>query len=87
MSERNMSASEVVSDLRAEVEATTGLTISAGIAPNTMLAKVSISFSFKSIFYCTRTPLMSADSRSALIRTSRTDNSNSLSKELQFGIS
>jgi DNA polymerase kappa len=40
MTENNMTAAEVVSQLRAEVEATTGLTISAGIAPNTMLAKV-----------------------------------------------
>jgi DNA polymerase kappa len=40
--ERNgMSADEVVSQLRAAVEEKTGLTISAGIAPNKMLAKVS----------------------------------------------
>jgi nucleotidyltransferase/DNA polymerase involved in DNA repair len=40
--ERNgMSAAEVVSQLRAAVEEKTGLTISAGIAPNKMLAKVS----------------------------------------------
>jgi nucleotidyltransferase/DNA polymerase involved in DNA repair len=37
-----MSAGEVVSQLRAGVEEKTGLTISAGIAPNKMLAKVSI---------------------------------------------
>lgn len=36
-----MSASAVVSQLRAEVEEKTGLTISAGIAPNRMLAKVN----------------------------------------------
>jgi nucleotidyltransferase/DNA polymerase involved in DNA repair len=36
-----MSAGEVVSQLRAGVEEKTGLTISAGIAPNKMLAKVS----------------------------------------------
>jgi hypothetical protein len=40
MSSYNMTAAEVVSKLRAEVEARTGLTISAGIAPNTMLAKI-----------------------------------------------
>ena len=37
-----MSAGEVVSQLRAGVEEKTGLTISAGIAPNKMLAKVSL---------------------------------------------
>lgn len=35
-----MSAGDVVSQLRAGVEDKTGLTISAGIAPNKMLAKV-----------------------------------------------
>lgn len=35
-----MSAGDVVSQLRAGVEEKTGLTISAGIAPNKMLAKV-----------------------------------------------
>lgn len=35
-----MTALEAVEKLRAEVEAATGLTISAGIAPNRMLAKV-----------------------------------------------
>lgn len=40
MATHEMTASEVVSHLRAEVEARTGLTISAGIAPNTMLAKI-----------------------------------------------
>lgn len=41
MQTNGMSASEVVSQLRAAVEEKTGLTISAGIAPNKMLAKVS----------------------------------------------
>lgn len=40
MAAHEMTASEVVSHLRAEVESRTGLTISAGIAPNTMLAKI-----------------------------------------------
>ncbi|OCF41902.1 DNA polymerase kappa subunit [Kwoniella heveanensis CBS 569] len=40
MSIHNMTATEVVSQLRAEVEAKTQLTISAGIAPNRMLAKI-----------------------------------------------
>lgn len=40
MSSHNMSAGEVVAQLRAEVEAKTGMTMSAGIAPNRMLAKV-----------------------------------------------
>ncbi|WVF71330.1 hypothetical protein IAT40_006133 [Kwoniella sp. CBS 6097] len=40
MSTHNMTATEVVSQLRAEVEAKTQLTISAGIAPNRMLAKI-----------------------------------------------
>jgi DNA polymerase kappa len=40
MSSHNLTAMEVVEHLRAEVEANTGLTISAGIAPNRMLAKV-----------------------------------------------
>lgn len=40
MQANGMSAETVVSQLRAEVETTTGLTISAGIAPNRMLAKV-----------------------------------------------
>lgn len=35
-----MTALEAVERLRAEVEEATGLTISAGIAPNRMLAKV-----------------------------------------------
>lgn len=35
----DMTPEEVVSQLRAEVEAKTDLTISAGIAPNKMLAK------------------------------------------------
>lgn len=43
MSEHDMSAGDVVSQLRKEVEEATGLTISAGIAPNRMLAKVSAS--------------------------------------------
>jgi DNA polymerase kappa len=42
MISHNMSASEVVTQLRVQVEATTGLTISAGIAPNKMLAKVGL---------------------------------------------
>ncbi len=41
MRSHEMSATEVVSDLRAAVEHAAGLTISAGIAPNKMLAKVS----------------------------------------------
>jgi nucleotidyltransferase/DNA polymerase involved in DNA repair len=41
MERTGMSAGEVVSQLRAGVEEKTGLTISAGIAPNKMLAKVS----------------------------------------------
>jgi nucleotidyltransferase/DNA polymerase involved in DNA repair len=41
MEKTGMSAGEVVSQLRAGVEEKTGLTISAGIAPNKMLAKVS----------------------------------------------
>lgn len=40
MANHEMTAADVVSHLRAEVEARTGLTISAGIAPNTMLAKI-----------------------------------------------
>ena len=40
MEAHGMSAQAVVSQLRAEVEEKTGLTISAGIAPNKMLAKV-----------------------------------------------
>ncbi len=40
MSQHNMTASQVVAQLRAEVEAKTKLTMSAGIAPNRMLAKV-----------------------------------------------
>jgi DNA polymerase kappa len=36
-----MTAGEVVAQIRREVEAKTCLTISAGIAPNRMLAKVS----------------------------------------------
>jgi DNA polymerase kappa len=42
MERTGMSAGEVVSQLRAGVEEKTGLTISAGIAPNKMLAKVSL---------------------------------------------
>lgn len=42
MEAHGMSAQAVVSQLRAEVEEKTGLTISAGIAPNKMLAKVSL---------------------------------------------
>ncbi|CAK9781128.1 unnamed protein product [Cutaneotrichosporon oleaginosum] len=41
MATHNMTASEVVSKLRVQVEERTGMTISAGIAPNRMLAKVS----------------------------------------------
>jgi DNA polymerase kappa len=41
MERTGMSAGEVVSQLRAGVAEKTGLTISAGIAPNKMLAKVS----------------------------------------------
>ena len=41
-----MSAGDVVSQLRAGVEEKTGLTISAGIAPNKMLAKVRRSLSW-----------------------------------------
>ena len=40
MSEHDLSAGQVVCQLRNQVEQTTGLTISAGIAPNKMLAKV-----------------------------------------------
>lgn len=40
MAEHSMTAAEVVSRLRADVEATTGLTISAGIAANRLLAKI-----------------------------------------------
>ncbi|KAL1411451.1 hypothetical protein Q8F55_002407 [Vanrija albida] len=40
MKEHNMTAWDVVAQLRAEVEAATDLTISAGIAPNRMLAKI-----------------------------------------------
>lgn len=40
MSQHNMPAAVVVAQLRAEVEARTKLTMSAGIAPNRMLAKV-----------------------------------------------
>ncbi len=40
MAEHGLLASEAVAALRAEVVAKTGLTISAGIAPNTMLAKI-----------------------------------------------
>lgn len=43
MTEHRQTASDVVSQLRAEVEAKTKLTISAGIAPNRMLAKVGSS--------------------------------------------
>jgi nucleotidyltransferase/DNA polymerase involved in DNA repair len=38
-----MAASDAVQKLRDEVKAETGLTVSAGVAPNTMLAKVCIS--------------------------------------------
>ncbi|KAK8864554.1 hypothetical protein IAR55_001804 [Kwoniella newhampshirensis] len=40
MSTHDMTAAEVITQLRAEVEAKTQLTISAGIAPNRMLAKI-----------------------------------------------
>ena len=60
MAEHGMTASEVVTKLRAQVEETTGLTISAGIAPNRMLAKVC----------CPISP--ETNVRSAQIRTSRT---------------
>ncbi|WWC94614.1 hypothetical protein V866_001461 [Kwoniella sp. B9012] len=40
MNANNMTAAEVVSQMRAEVEAKTQLTMSAGIAPNRMLAKI-----------------------------------------------
>lgn len=40
MTAHDMSAVDVVTQLRAEVEAHTSLTISAGIAPNRMLAKI-----------------------------------------------
>ena len=40
MAQHDLSAEEVVQQLRAEVEKKTQLTISAGIAPNRMLAKV-----------------------------------------------
>ncbi|WWC89166.1 uncharacterized protein L201_004084 [Kwoniella dendrophila CBS 6074] len=40
MSTHNMTAADVVSQLRAEVQAKTQLTMSAGIAPNRMLAKI-----------------------------------------------
>ncbi|WVQ80235.1 hypothetical protein IAT38_002340 [Cryptococcus sp. DSM 104549] len=40
MSAHNMTAAEVVTQLRAQVEERTKLTISAGIAPNRMLAKI-----------------------------------------------
>nr|XP_018262802.1 DNA polymerase kappa subunit [Kwoniella dejecticola CBS 10117]OBR84960.1 DNA polymerase kappa subunit [Kwoniella dejecticola CBS 10117] len=40
MSTHNMSASDTVAQIRAEVEAKTQLTMSAGIAPNRMLAKI-----------------------------------------------
>ena len=43
MGQHDMTASQVVLQLRAEVEAKTQLTISAGIAPNRMLAKVIMS--------------------------------------------
>jgi len=42
MSEHNLTASETVTQLRSQVEEKTALTISAGIAPNKMLAKVCI---------------------------------------------
>lgn len=42
MQHHNLSAGEVVSQLRAQVEEKTQLTISAGIAPNRMLAKVRV---------------------------------------------
>jgi len=42
MERTGQSAGEVVSQLRAGVEEKTGLTISAGIAPNKMLAKVKL---------------------------------------------
>lgn len=41
MKTHDMTAADVVAQLRAQVEERTGLTISAGIAPNRMLAKVS----------------------------------------------
>lgn len=41
MKKHEMTALEVVEKLRAEVNKATDLTISAGIAPNRMLAKVS----------------------------------------------
>lgn len=63
MERTGMSAGDVVSQLRAGVEEKTGLTISAGIAPNKMLAKVSIDGPFTS------------DRRYARTRTNRMDNS------------
>jgi DNA polymerase kappa len=59
MATHDMTASEVVSKLRAQVEEHTGMTISAGIAPNRMLAKVS------SVW-------LVSSRRSARTRTSRT---------------
>jgi DNA polymerase kappa len=46
MKEHAMSAWDIVARLRAEVEASTDLTISAGIAPNRMLAKVRLLASY-----------------------------------------
>ena len=40
MSNHNMTAGEVVQQLRNRVEEATGLTLSAGIAPNRMFAKI-----------------------------------------------
>lgn len=65
MSEHNMTASQVVTQLRSQVEEKTALTISAGIAPNKMLAKVNVN-------YCL------IDCRSALTKTSPMDNGSSI---------
>jgi nucleotidyltransferase/DNA polymerase involved in DNA repair len=65
MSEHNMTAGEVVAQLRSQVEQKTALTISAGIAPNKMLAKVSA-------IVC------QVDHRYARTKTSQTGNLNSI---------
>jgi DNA polymerase kappa len=41
-----MTPADAVQQLRDEVKAETGLTVSAGVGPNTMLAKARIKFSF-----------------------------------------
>lgn len=82
MSTHNMTAVEVVTQIRAQVEEKTSLTISAGIAANRMLAKVHVHSSDKEwqmlMFKCLR---------SALTKTSQMANLNWHSTELRLFVS